>query len=111
MSLSMLVRGMCADGLQPHEPPRWRDREGSAIVPHGFRATFKGWALASGFADDLSEIALAHVDKDKVRAAYAREDRLEQRREMMAAWASHCTRKPTAPVSLSEERAKRQTGA
>jgi hypothetical protein len=31
-------------------------------------------------------LALAHVDKDKVRAAYARDDLLEERREMMVAW-------------------------
>jgi integrase len=107
MALSELIRGMSFDDLAPHEPPRWRDREGRPIVPHGFRSTFKGWALAAGFADDLSEIALAHADKDKTRAAYAREDRLEQRREMMAAWASHCIREPSAPVSLAEERLKR----
>lgn len=94
MSLSMLVRGMACDGLAEHEPPRWRDIEGRAVVPHGFRATFKGWSLAAGFPDPLSELALAHADKDKVRAAYAREDMCEERRPMMDAWGAHCAKAP-----------------
>jgi len=101
MALSMLVRGMACDGLAGHEPPRWRDIEGRAVVPHGFRATFKGWSLAAGFPDPLSELALAHVDKDKVRAAYAREDMAEQRRPMMDAWGEHCTRTPFALGNLA----------
>lgn len=90
MALSMLVRGMACDGLSDGEMPRWRDIENRAIVPHGFRSSFKGWALAAGYPDGLSELALAHADKDKVRAAYAREDMLEQRRPMMDAWDEHC---------------------
>jgi integrase len=110
MALSMLVRGMACDGLAEHEPPRWRDIEGRAVVPHGFRATFKGWSLAAGYPDPLSEIALAHTDKDKVRAAYAREDMLEQRRPMMDAWAEHCAKAPAAPASLAAARARRTAG-
>ncbi len=109
MSLSMLVRGMACDGLAEGELPRWRDIEGAAIVPHGFRSSFKGWALAAGYPDGLSELALAHADKDKVRAAYAREDMLEQRRPMMDAWAEHCAAAPAAPASIAAARARRAT--
>lgn len=109
MGLSMLVRGMACDGLAEGELPRWRDIEGRAIVPHGFRSSFKGWALAAGYPDGLSELALAHADKDKVRAAYAREDMLEQRRPMMLAWAEHCAAAPAAPASLAAARARRAT--
>ena len=91
MALSAVVRAMCFDGLEPGEPPRWRDPEGRAAVPHGVRATFKDWSRAHGWPDHLSEAALAHVDKDKVRAAYARGDLLEERRPMMAAWAKFVT--------------------
>ncbi|MCC7274659.1 MAG: integrase arm-type DNA-binding domain-containing protein [Alphaproteobacteria bacterium] len=107
MALSMLVRGMACDGLEADEPPRWRDIEGRAVVPHGFRATFKGWSLALGWPDPLSELALAHADKDKVRAAYAREDMLEQRRPMMDAWAEHCGRVPAETASLAAHRNRR----
>lgn len=107
MGLSMLVRGMACDGLAPGEPPRWRDIEGRPVVPHGFRSSFKGWARATGYADELSELALAHADKDRVRAAYAREDSLEQRRPMMDVWAAHCATAPAEPASLAAARARR----
>ena len=42
-------------------------------VPHGFRSTFKDWARSTtSFADEVSELALAHVNSDATRAAYAR---------------------------------------
>jgi integrase len=87
MTLSQLVRGMSYDGLTDTELPRWRDDFGRCIVPHGFRATFKQWSLAAGYPDHLSEIALAHADNNKVRAAYARDPMIEERRPMMQAWA------------------------
>lgn len=107
MSISMLVRGMSFDGLDEGEPPRWRDHEGRAVVPHGFRASFKGWTLAAGFPDPLSELALAHVDGNKVRAAYAREDMLDQRRPMMDAWAEHCATTAPGITSIAEARTRR----
>lgn len=90
MALSMLVSGMAKDGLSPEAPPRWRDHDGRAIVPHGFRTSFRGWTRAKGWPDHLGELALAHSDKDKVRAAYARDDLVEERRPMMLVWADHC---------------------
>ena len=93
MTLSMLVRGMATDGLLEGERPRWCDPEGHAVVPHGFRATFKSWTLSNGWPDHLSERALAHVDKDRVRAAYAREPLTEERRPMMEDWAKWCENK------------------
>jgi len=109
MALSMLVRGMCHDGLPEGAPPRWRDPEGRAIVVHGFRTSFKGWSLAAGWPDTLSELALAHVDRDKVRAAYARDDLVEQRRPMMAAWAEHCAGQRGMVASLAAARVRRAT--
>jgi integrase len=87
MALSELLRGMSRDGLEPGQLPRWRDELGRAVVPHGFRSTFKAWSLSAGWPDHLSELALAHSDQNAVRAAYARADLLEERRPMMAAWA------------------------
>lgn len=57
-------------------------------TPHGFRSTFKEWSRSAGWADHLSEAALAHQDANETRAAYARSDLLEERRPMMAAWAA-----------------------
>jgi len=57
-------------------------------TPHGFRSSFKDWASeVTAFPDFVSEAALAHISADKVRAAYARSDLFQKRREMMEAWA------------------------
>ena len=95
MAVSEVVRRM-NEGGREGEPPRWRDVEGRAVVPHGFRASFKAWTLAQGYPDMLSEMALAHADRDKVRAAYLRPGMLEPeaRAPMMQAWAEHCARLP-----------------
>ena len=98
MALSMVVRGMCFDGLAEGAQPRWPDRDGRAVVPHGFRSSFKGWSLMQAWPDHLSELALAHTDRNKVRGAYAHDDLLEERRKMMAAWAGHCCGNAAAPA-------------
>jgi integrase len=84
---------MSLDGLAGGELPRWRDPLGNSIVPHGFRSSFKAWSLANGWPDHLSELALAHADTNKVRAAYARDPLVEERRPMMQAWADACCSK------------------
>jgi integrase len=78
------------------------------VTVHGFRSAFKDWASeATSFPDYLSEAALAHASADKVRAAYARSDLFEKRRELMEAWARHCQRKPAlAEVAPLQRRVK-----
>lgn len=104
MALSMLVRGMCLDGLKEGEPPRWRDQTGRPIVPHGFRSSFKDFCRNAGFDDELSELALAHVERKATRKAYAREDLLERRVAIMEAWAEHVMRGPGEVAKLAERR-------
>jgi integrase len=59
---------------------------------HGMRSAFKDWcAVVAKVPDEISEAALAHVDKDKVRAAYRRTNYLDARIDLMADWAAHCT--------------------
>jgi len=63
-------------------------RMGIDATPHGFRSTFKDWARScTRFADEVSELALAHVCSDATRVAYARDQLLPQRAKLMAAWA------------------------
>lgn len=65
-----------------------RDRIATA---HGMRSTFKDWARTmTSFPDEVSELALAHVNSDETRAAYARDELLEIRARMMSAWESFC---------------------
>ena len=56
---------------------------------HGLRALASTTLNAQGFDSDLIEAALAHVDKNQVRAAYNRTDYLERRRKMMCWWSDH----------------------
>ena len=64
----------------------------SDITGHGFRSTFKDWASdCTNFANEVSEMALAHAVGDKVEAAYRRGILFEKRRKLMEAWAQYCT--------------------
>ena len=50
------------------------------------------WASErSNFSCELVEMALAHVNADKVEEAYFRGDLLAKRRKLMEAWALYCT--------------------
>jgi hypothetical protein len=42
-----------------------------------------------GFPPDVIELQLAHKERNKVRAAYNRAKRLNERRKMMTAWADY----------------------
>ncbi|MDF1820717.1 MAG: integrase arm-type DNA-binding domain-containing protein [Alcanivoracaceae bacterium] len=61
---------------------------------HGFRSCFKDWARnMTTFPDEVSELALAHVNSDATRSAYARDELLTHRSLLMGEWASFCTPK------------------
>lgn len=58
-------------------------------VPHGFRSTFKDWVSErTGYPNEVSEAALAHLVGDRVEAAYRRGDLFDKRRRMMGDWAT-----------------------
>lgn len=62
-------------------------------VFHGFRSSFATLGRESlRFPGELIERQLAHSDRNQVRAAYDRSYRLEERREMMIAWAEYLER-------------------
>ncbi|HEX2671171.1 MAG TPA: integrase arm-type DNA-binding domain-containing protein [Polyangiaceae bacterium] len=56
---------------------------------HGFRALASTCLNEQGYAPDLIELQLAHVERNKVRAAYNRATRLAERRTMMEQWARY----------------------
>ncbi len=104
MALSEVVRRM-NDGGEEGALPRWRDAEGRAVVPHGFRSTFRDWAGETRpEGREVVEAALAHTIKDKAEAAYARSDLLEKRRPLMDAWAEQCARPPAEVVRCDRAR-------
>ena len=67
-----------------------------AAVPHGFRASFKDFALETfeAFGPLLSEAALAHKLGSTLESTYTRTDLLEQRRPLMQSWGTHVDAKP-----------------
>ena len=69
--------------------PRWRDpQDGRAIVPHGFRATFRTWPEdETHYPRAVIEQAMGHQVGTEVERAYRRTDVLEKRRSLMADWA------------------------
>ncbi len=59
-------------------------------VPHGFRSSFRDWAAECTDAPrEVCEVALAHVNGDRVEAAYRRSDLFDRRRALMADWAAY----------------------
>jgi integrase len=68
---------------------------------HGLRALASTTLNEQGFDSDLIEAALAHVDKNQVRAAYNRTDYLERRRKMMCWWSAHIEAASKGDYSVS----------
>ena len=57
------------------------------VTAHGFRSSFRDWAAeTTSYPNEVAEMALAHVVKNRVEAAYRRGDLLEKRRELMESW-------------------------
>lgn len=56
---------------------------------HGFRTMASTLLNEQGFPPDVIELQLAHTERNKVRAAYNKAQRLAERRKMMQAWADY----------------------
>ena len=59
------------------------------MTAHGFRAMASTRLNEIGWAPDVIERQLAHVEKNKVRAAYNRAQYLDERIRMLQAWADY----------------------
>ena len=59
------------------------------MTAHGFRAMASTLLNEQGFPPDVIELQLAHKERNKVRAAYNRAERLAERRKLMQAWADY----------------------
>ena len=80
-------------GGKPLSPPvlsRLCKRLNLGCVPHGMRSSFRDWcAECTDAPREVCELALAHVNSDRVEAAYRRTDLFERRRELMEEWAQY----------------------
>lgn len=61
----------------------------SRATVHGFRSTASTILNENGFMPDVIERQLAHIEQDKVRAAYNHAQYLPERRKMMQWWADY----------------------
>ena len=63
---------------------------GVDAVPHGFRSSFRDWAAECTDAPhEVCELALAHVNGNRVEAADRRTDLFDRRRILMTDWAAY----------------------
>jgi integrase len=62
---------------------------GEQMTAHGFRSMASTLLNEQGVHPDLIELQLAHAERNKVRAAYNRAQRLAERRTMMQQWADY----------------------
>lgn len=56
---------------------------------HGFRSTASSILNEQGWNPDAIERQLAHIEKNKTRAAYHRSQYIDERKRMMQAWADY----------------------
>jgi integrase len=59
------------------------------MTGHGFRTMASTTLNEQGWHPDLIELQLAHAERNAVRAAYNKAQRLPERRKMMQAWADY----------------------
>lgn len=69
------------------------------MTAHGMRALASTTLNEQGFDSDLIEAALAHVDKNAIRAAYNRAEYISRRRVMMNWWSNHIEQAATGYIS------------
>jgi integrase len=63
--------------------------DGNEHTGHGFRSMASTLLNEQGFPPDVIELQLAHAERNKVRAAYNKAQRLGERKTMMQAWSDY----------------------
>ncbi len=72
---------------------------GDVMTAHGFRTMASTLLNEQGVHPDIIELQLAHAERNTVRAAYNRAQRLAERRAMMQNWADYLVRLKEGAVS------------
>ena len=74
---------------------------GVAGTPHGMRSAFRTWAAEkTDVPREVAEECLAHVNPNRVEAAYQRSNLLEKRRLLLDRWARYVTVVPADVVAI-----------
>ncbi len=77
---------------------------GGKLVAHGLRSLASTTLNEQGYDPDVIESALAHNDKNEVRAAYNRAEYIPRRRVMMQRWSDHIEQAAFGSLSLAGSR-------
>lgn len=56
------------------------------LVAHGMRSIASTYLNEKGYDSELIEVALSHLNNDRIKTAYDRGERLEQRFKLLQAW-------------------------
>lgn len=92
MLTNELTREMHAASLKAGAK-RWLDPKQNRVAsPHGCYAVRS--KICAGTRDEVSELALAHVNSDETRAAFAGDELLSLRVWLMRDWARYCLSAP-----------------
>lgn len=86
---SLLSRDRPMSGNTINSALRRLGYSGDEQTAHGFRSTASTLLNEQGFPPDVIELQLAHVEKNKVRGAYNKAQRMAVRRDMMQKWADY----------------------
>ena len=78
------------------------------MTGHGFRAMASTCLNEQGWHPDVIELQLAHKERNKVRAAYNRAERMAERKKMMQAWADYLDRLKADGSRVIATRSKRE---
>lgn len=84
----------------------WRKRHGFADIldMHGLRATASTWANESGqYRSDVIEVALAHKESDRVRAAYNRAEFANELKVLWQDWANFCDEQLRTAIAKKQQ--------
>lgn len=73
------------------------------IVGHGFRSLFSTTLNERGFNRDAIERQLAHMERNKVRAAYNRAEYINERRHIMQWWADFIDHQTRSQANLPNQ--------
>lgn len=75
---------------------------GGRLVAHGLRSIASTALNEEGFASDVIEAALSHIDKDEVRRIYNRTTYLEKRKKLMDWWGDFVEQAGTGNLSAAD---------
>jgi integrase len=75
---------------------------GEEMTWHGFRSLASTSLNEQGWHPDLIELQLAHAERNEVRSAYNRAQRLAERRKMMQHWADYLDTLRTSAQGTTE---------